>query len=96
MRRLIAGGGERERFELTLAGETAARCIGVNLTRMDDLFCATLTDLTALKQREESYRLLFEANPMPMWIVDARTRRFLAVNDAAIEHYGYSRDASSP
>ncbi len=58
---------------------------------MDDLFCATLTDLTELKQREESYRLLFEANPMPMWIVDARTRRFLSVNDAAIEHYGYSR-----
>jgi diguanylate cyclase (GGDEF)-like protein/PAS domain S-box-containing protein len=58
---------------------------------MDDLFCATLTDLTELKQREESYRLLFEANPMPMWIVDARTRRFLAVNDAAIAHYGYSR-----
>jgi diguanylate cyclase (GGDEF)-like protein/PAS domain S-box-containing protein len=92
LRQLIASGGARERFELTLDGETAARCIGVNLTRMDDLFCATLTDLTPLKQREESYRLLFEANPMPMWIVDARTRRFLAVNDAAVEHYGYSRD----
>ena len=92
LRRLIAAGGERERFELTLPGEAAARCVGVNLTRMDDLFCATLTDLSELKQREESYRLLFEANPMPMWIVDARTRRLLAVNDAAIEHYGYSRD----
>ena len=91
LRRLIAAGGERERFELTLGDEAAARCIGVNLTRMDDLFCATLTDLTPIKQREETHRLLFEANPMPMWIVDARTRRFLAVNDAAIEHYGYSR-----
>ncbi len=92
LRRLIAAGAERERFELTLADQAAARCLGVNLTRMGDLFCATLTDLTELKQREESYRLLFEANPMPMWIVDARTRRFLAVNDAAIEHYGHSRD----
>ena len=91
LRRLIAAGGERERFELTLHDTSAARCVGVNLTRMDDLFCATLTDLTELKQREESYRLLFEANPMPMWIVDERTRRFLAVNDAAIAHYGYSR-----
>ncbi len=91
LRRLIAAGGERQRFELTLHDQAAARCVGVNLTRMDDLFCATLTDLTELKQREESYRLLFEANPMPMWIVDARTRRFLSVNDAAIEHYGYSR-----
>ena len=92
LRRLIANAGARERFELTLHDKTGARCVGVNLTRMDDLFCATLTDLTELKQREESYRLLFEANPMPMWIVDARTRRLLAVNDAAIEHYGYSRD----
>ena len=91
LRRLIANGGARQRFELTLDGETAARCIGVNLTRMDDLFCATLTDLTELKQREESYRLLFEVNPMPMWIVEARTRRFLAINDAAVEHYGYPR-----
>jgi diguanylate cyclase (GGDEF)-like protein/PAS domain S-box-containing protein len=91
LRRLVASQGERERFELTLPGDAAARCIGVNLTRMDDLFCATLTDLTPLKRREESYRLLFEANPMPMWIVEARTRRLLAVNDAAVEHYGYSR-----
>ncbi len=36
------------------------------------------------------YRLLFEANPMPMWIVDPRTLQFLAVNQAAIAHYGYS------
>jgi diguanylate cyclase (GGDEF)-like protein/PAS domain S-box-containing protein len=92
LRQLIVTGGERERFELTLRGETAARIVGVNLTRMDDLFCATLTDITEFKQREESYRLLFAANPMPMWIISAHTRRLLAVNDAAIEHYGYSRD----
>jgi diguanylate cyclase (GGDEF)-like protein/PAS domain S-box-containing protein len=92
LRQLIVTGGARERFELTLRGEAAARIVGVNLTRMDDLFCATLTDITEFKQREESYRLLFAANPMPMWIVDARTQRLLAVNDAAIEHYGYSRD----
>ena len=92
LRQLIATGGASERFELTLHGEAAARIVGVNLTRMDDLFCATLTDITEFKQREESYRLLFAANPMPMWIVDAHTRRLLAVNDAAIEHYGYSRD----
>ncbi len=92
LRRLIAARGERERFELTLAEERTSRCVGVNLTRMGDLFCATLTDLTSLKRREESYRLLFEANPMPMWIVSAADRRFLAVNDAAVEHFGYSRE----
>ena len=46
----------------------------------------------ALRQSEEQYRLLFEANPYPMWVFDPETFRFLAVNDAAIEHYGYSRD----
>ena len=42
--------------------------------------------------REESFLLLFEANPVPMWIWDHETLRFLAVNDAAIAHYGYSRE----
>ena len=93
LRRLVEANGERERFELALAaGGGAPRYVGVSLTRMGDLVCAALTDLTALKQREESYRLLFEANPVPMWIVDARTRRFLSVNDAAVEHFGYARE----
>jgi PAS domain S-box-containing protein len=40
----------------------------------------------------EQYRLLFEHNPQPMWTYDLETLRFLAVNQAAIEHYGYSED----
>src|SRR4029079_17882093 len=39
----------------------------------------------------ESAHVLFEASPTPMWVYDAETLRFLAVNDAAIRHYGYSR-----
>jgi PAS domain S-box-containing protein len=46
----------------------------------------------ALRESEERYRLLFESNPHPMWAYDVETLAFLAVNDAAIEHYGYSRD----
>ena len=38
------------------------------------------------------YRLFFEANPMPMWCYDAESLRFLAVNDAALRHYGWSRE----
>jgi PAS domain S-box-containing protein len=37
------------------------------------------------------YRLLFDSNPHPMWVFDAETLAFLAVNDAAIRLYGYSR-----
>jgi two-component system, cell cycle sensor histidine kinase and response regulator CckA len=44
------------------------------------------------QESEKQYRLLFEANPQPMWVYDRRTESFLAVNDAAIRHYGYSRE----
>ena len=45
----------------------------------------------ALRKSEAQYRLLFEANPQAMWVYDLNTLRFLAVNDAAVRHYGYSR-----
>jgi two-component system cell cycle sensor histidine kinase/response regulator CckA len=41
---------------------------------------------------EERSRLLFEGNPQPMWIFDVETLEFLAVNDAALRHYGYTQD----
>lgn len=46
----------------------------------------------SLRASEERYRLLFESNPHPMWVYDVETLAFLAVNDAAIAHYGYSED----
>jgi two-component system, cell cycle sensor histidine kinase and response regulator CckA len=45
----------------------------------------------ALRRSEEQYRLLFETNPHPMWVYDPHTLHFLAVNDAAIHTYGYTR-----
>ncbi|MCK6550199.1 PAS domain S-box protein [Myxococcota bacterium] len=41
---------------------------------------------------EANYRHLFEANPQPMWVCELGTRALLAVNDAAVAHYGYSRE----
>jgi two-component system cell cycle sensor histidine kinase/response regulator CckA len=46
----------------------------------------------SLAESEEQYRLLFEKNPQPMWIYDSETIAFLAVNEAAIQHYGYTRE----
>jgi two-component system sensor histidine kinase UhpB len=37
------------------------------------------------------YRMLFEASPLPMWVADDENLRFLAVNEAALRLYGYSR-----
>ncbi len=60
-------------------------------------FIGVVRDTTARKQAtidlqrsEIRYRQLFECNPNPMWVYDLETLEFLAVNTAAIEHYGYS------
>lgn len=45
-----------------------------------------------LRNSEARYRLLFESNPHPMWVFDSETLQFLAVNDAAVAHYEYSRE----
>jgi PAS domain S-box-containing protein len=45
---------------------------------------------TALKESELRYRNLFENNPMPMFVIGLESLRFLAVNLAAMRHYGYS------
>ena len=46
----------------------------------------------ALRASEEHHRQLFDINPHPMWFFDKETLVFLAVNDAAIVHYGWSRE----
>jgi len=44
----------------------------------------------ALRKNEEMFRLLFSYSPLPTWVLDRETLRFLQVNDAAIRQYGYS------
>ncbi len=46
----------------------------------------------AVRLSEERYRLLFESNPEPMWVYDLENLKFLEVNNAAIHHYGYTRE----
>lgn len=41
---------------------------------------------------DQTFHLLFEHHPVPMWIYDLETLAFLAVNDAAVNRYGYSRE----
>lgn len=61
-------------------------------TSPDGSWVATHEDITDLRRREESFRLLFDDNPMPMWVNDLDNMHFLAVNDAALRHYGYTRE----
>ena len=46
----------------------------------------------ALAEAERQYRYLFEHNPVPMWVFDRDSLGFLAVNDATVRYYGYTRE----
>jgi diguanylate cyclase (GGDEF)-like protein/PAS domain S-box-containing protein len=52
----------------------------------------SLQQSEVLRQSEALYREMFDANPHSMWVFDTETLAFLAVNDAAIRHYGWSRE----
>jgi two-component system cell cycle sensor histidine kinase/response regulator CckA len=47
---------------------------------------------SSLEESRARYQSLFTGNPQPMWILDARTGRFLAVNRAALDQYGFSEE----
>jgi diguanylate cyclase (GGDEF)-like protein/PAS domain S-box-containing protein len=49
-------------------------------------------EIIAANHASKHYRVLFEANPHPMWIYNRNTLAFEGVNDAAIAQYGYSRE----
>src|ERR1700753_2985714 len=78
-----------ERHEQKLAD---GRCILIEERLTGDGGVVGLrVDITELKQREASFRLLFDSNPVPMIVCARDDERVLGVNDAAVEHYGYSR-----
>ncbi|HXH46714.1 MAG TPA: EAL domain-containing protein [Bradyrhizobium sp.] len=80
-------GGRGEQLEI----EHEGRHLRLSATAFAGVVSLAISDVTALKRRDASFRLLFDNNPMPMWVFDAETKRFLSVNDAAVQHYGYSR-----
>jgi two-component system cell cycle sensor histidine kinase/response regulator CckA len=71
------------------AGPTEIRSLGMAFNQMAE---TVERRNAALADSERRYRLLFDSNPLPMWAWDAETKALLAVNEAAIEHYGYDRD----
>jgi len=84
----VVGSGQRDQFEI----DSDDRNLKLGATAFGDILSLTVSDVTALKRREASFRLLFDNNPVPMWVFDAETTGFLSVNDAAVQHYGYSRE----
>jgi PAS domain S-box-containing protein len=99
--------GQSSRFELACRRKNGA-VFWAEVTAMPVLDDATgerklmaiLRDRTerrrleeALRQGEATFRLLFASNPIPMWVIDLESMRFLEVNDSAVERYGYARPA---
>ena len=69
---------------LSPAGGQAPRAAGVR--------AETALPAAGLGESHALCRLLFDSNPHPMWMYDLESLAFLAVNDAAVRHYGYSRE----
>jgi len=85
---------DRATFELAVPRtEGTTLHLKVEAQAIGDLVAVAMTDVGDIKAREASFRFLFESNPLPMWLVDGDSSRFVAVNEAAIAHYGYSREA---
>src|SRR5262245_12228980 len=55
-------------------------------------FSADPAELAAAPALEPGFRELFIRNPLPMWIFESSSLRFLAVNDAAVQRYGWTRE----
>jgi two-component system cell cycle sensor histidine kinase/response regulator CckA len=65
--------------------------LGRLASAFDSMVARVQESFAARSASEERYRTLFESVPLPQWVYDRDSLRILAVNEAAIEHYGYSR-----
>lgn len=90
---------ERVPMAFEMLGLMTQRWVEVRVSPSGAGLAAFVLDVHARKQAEKAllaserhYRLLFDSNPAPMWVYDLETLRFLAVNAAAVNHYGFTRD----
>ncbi|WP_315761993.1 MULTISPECIES: putative bifunctional diguanylate cyclase/phosphodiesterase [unclassified Bradyrhizobium] len=83
----VVSRGGHDQFEV----DSDERNLRLGAHAFGDIVSLTIADVTALKRREASFRLLFDTNPVPMCIFDRKTAEILNVNDAAVGHYGYAR-----
>src|SRR6185295_2277338 len=99
----LSGGITRPLIQLTAMAEAAAAgdfSQRLTVVRRDELGRLARTfnamadqigaSLSRVTDSEQRYRILFDGNPHPMWVVDRETLRFLAVNAAAVQRYGYT------
>jgi two-component system cell cycle sensor histidine kinase/response regulator CckA len=89
----------REREYVHRDGRHIAALVGAAALEGKTECISYITDISARKREENAlrvserqYRALFEQSPLPKFLFDYTSRRFLAVNETAVRTYGYSRD----
>lgn len=87
--RLVLPGGQVR--WLSVRGERVADGSGYMTGAAVDV-TERVTAQERAREAERQFYMLFERNPMPIWLFDLHTLRFLEVNEAAVQQYGFSRD----
>jgi diguanylate cyclase (GGDEF)-like protein/PAS domain S-box-containing protein len=83
---LLANPGERHEQWLS-----DGRCVMIEERKTADGGTIGLrVDITEMKQREESFRLLFDSNPVPLLVYDPTDECIRSANVAAADHFGYA------
>ena len=96
--------GKIQESEITIrakSGEKKILLISSSLVNFNNrkLILSGYRDITEYRKAEEviqssakRFRIFFENNPIPTWVFDLETNKFIEINNAALNHYGYSKD----
>lgn len=76
------------RTTATLGGVAMVLCLAVGVV----MYGVVGREVSVRRRITRRFELLFQKNPLPFWVYDAETLRFMEVNRAALEHYGYTRE----
>jgi PAS domain S-box-containing protein len=83
---------------LAMAADSGRRFAPADVDLAEELARSSAVTVDNARLRQEAHeadrrsRLIFEAHPQPMWVFDVDTLAFLAVNEAAVHHYGWTRE----
>lgn len=89
---IITGPSVRELSEIDRRIDDLGDVLGARSLQRDKALAEIHQQKLAIEASEQRYRAQFESSPQPMLVFDTETLGFLVVNDAAVTHYGYSRE----
>ena len=85
--------GDTVCFELDYTSSRGVRrYLNISAVGIGDLVALSFSDITKIKQREDSVRVLFDSNPVPNIVFDPHTFQIINANESALQHYGFSKD----